>query len=266
MILYPLNSVAAGGSARSMSVWDAISQKQKQEASEWWLVTQPDHASLAGDLAARVCSADFPSLDEDVIQAITLHDAGWARFEGKGAVGIGTRSTFAPHLDDKGRPLSFLDVMVADFLVAWVASIDRAEQVAPIGGIIVSEHFSRLGEMRLSMNVDVPENSEKLGNFVRCETWRRERLARQDTYSETERGVLVDVLQFCDLLSLYLCCGSKDNVEFPQRFRGRPVRLWRETEECRLEPSLFGAGTSLGVTARRYPTDSVAFTIPFLLG
>jgi hypothetical protein len=63
---------------------------------------------------------------------------------------------------------------------------------------------------------------------------------------------LVDVLQFCDLLSLYLCCGAQDDVEFPQTFAGRPARVRIENHTFLTEPRLFGNGLSLEVTARKY--------------
>src|SRR5438128_11128406 len=78
----------------------------------------------------------------------------------------------------------------------------------------------------------------------------------------------VDVLQFCDLLSLYLCCGAPDNVEFPQRFCDRAIRIFRESEVLRTEPRVFGVGVSLGVQARRYSASSddlKVTTLPFIL-
>ena len=70
------------------------------------------------------------------------------------------------------------------------------------------------------------------------------------------------MLQFCDVLSLYLCCGAAQDVEFPQRFGAKPIRLRREARAadqaavCRFEPSPFiGGGVDLAVLARRFPSD-----------
>jgi hypothetical protein len=271
MVLYPLNSAPPETSPPSTtSAWEAVARKQKEAATAWWLVAQPDHAALAGDLAASIQSADFPELDAEVVQAITLHDAGWAAFDGgdaRGAGGAPLAQARTPHLTHSGRPLSFLDMALGDFLRAWTASIERAVEVAPVGGIMVSEHFSRLAAMRLSMNLDREEDAAKMREFVRGEVERRKTLAKDDPHRESGRSVLVDVLQFCDLLSLYLCCGSKDSVEFPQRFNGRTIRLWRVGEMGQTEPALFGRGLSLGVRARRYPSsgETPSITIPFLL-
>lgn len=231
--------------------------KQRQAASEWWLVAQPDHAALAGDLASRMSSPDCPQLDDDVLRAITLHDEGWAQFDG-GDV---------PKLNGQGRPLSFLEVAMPEFLRAWRDSIERAEQVAPIGGILVSEHFSRLAHSYLQSGRGSPDDDQIIHQFLRVETERRRQLSRKQSLSSAEIGVLVDLLQFCDLLSLYLCCGSRDSIEFPLRFNGRIIRLHREGESCRMDPQLFGQGASLAVRARKWPSAPPlrASSIPFLL-
>jgi hypothetical protein len=62
---------------------------------------------------------------------------------------------------------------------------------------------------------------------------------------------LVDLLQFCDLLSLYLCCGSHAHVQFPQAVGSRSITLRRDGELCLLDPSPFREEISLGVPARR---------------
>lgn len=258
MVLHPLSfaSVESPDDKEVMPAWDAVAQTQRASATAWCLVTQPDHAALAGDLASAIRAPDFPPRDAEVIHAITLHDAGWAASD----------NVMTPRLNAGGRPLSFLEMGVPDFLLAWTISIERAEEVAPIGGFMVSEHFCRLGEMRLSMNLDGPVEREAIHQFLRAEGRRKERLAGRDRHSHAERAALVDALQFCDLLSLYLCCGAKHGVEFPQRFNQRRIRLWREGQEYRTQPALFGAGISLGVAARRYPASGEpAMTIPFLL-
>jgi hypothetical protein len=266
MILYPLNSShadnAAGGRAGPahtgiLSAWEAVFQTQTQPATEWWLVAQPDHAALAGDLAARISSPDFPSLDVDVLLAITLHDEGWAQFDG-GEI---------PRLNGKGQPKSFLETAVPEFLRAWRDSIERAEQVAPIGGILVSEHFSRLANGYLQSDKSSPEDRQVFRDFLQTEAERQKQLSRKQSRSSEEINLLVDLLQFCDLVSLYLCCGSQASIEFPQTFNGKTIRLLREGESCRTDPPLFGAGASLAVRARRWPSPGVsrATSIPFLL-
>src|SRR5690349_11763279 len=138
MILYPVSSPEAETGSSALPVWQAVERKQKQPATEWWLVAQPDHAALAGDLAARISSHLFPSRDEEVIQGIALHDEGWSAFDSKATVNADS------------RPVSFLELRPSEFVDAWRGSIQRAEQVGPVAGLIVSGHFCRLGQGRLA--------------------------------------------------------------------------------------------------------------------
>src|SRR5579864_8698938 len=169
MVLYPLHtSLDSAGSKfghgtfvaqerpicrKVVSAWEAVEKKQKQNADAWWLIAQPDHAALAGDLAASVSCSYFPKLEPDVLEAITLHDAGWAQFDRphESLASLTSAKNSPAKASDSGRPLSFLDMSPADFVLAWSDSIERAQQSSPTGGLLVSQHFSRLAENRLAM-------------------------------------------------------------------------------------------------------------------
>jgi hypothetical protein len=256
MVLFPLNPLPEAARPGHIPAWDAVLARQKEVAAEWWLVAQPDHAALAGDLAACIRAREFPQLDAEVVRAIALHDEGWAPFDR------------VPSLNEQGRPLSFFEMALSDFLEAWRDSIARAAQDSPIGGILVSEHFRRLGRWRRQTVQDTPENDAAVHSFREREGERQRRLSRRQDRRPEEISILVDVLQFCDLLSLYLCCGAREAVEFPQRFEGRAIRVHREAELLRSDPPLFGRGVSLAVRARRYPGAGAASeaTLALLLG
>ena len=264
MVLYPLSvscpAAVPQSARRTVSAWNAIESRQKEQAQSWWLVTQPDHAALSGDLAANFISTEFPRLDPDVVRGISLHDEGWARFDGDGQNG----AVLQPKIEATGVPLSFLKVAPADFVRAWDASIARAEEAGPIAAILVSSHFCRIADGRTGANIDRQSDRQRIEDFLRREADRQEQRMRQQTRSHQEVETLVDMLQFCDLLSLYLCCGSQDDVEFPQKVKGRAIWLRRDGEACWLDPSPFSGGVSLGVKARRWP-EGDATTLPLLL-
>ena len=240
-------------------VWDAILPAQKAHAQEYWLVTQADHAGLSGDIAAALGPPLLQRFNSEVVRAIALHDDGWTPLDAQVRV-------------CDGKPLSFIDFDPCDFIAAWRRSIERAEKVAPIAGAMVSRHFWRLGGHRLQLNVDIHGDRELLLDFLASEQSRQERLLAGHSH---EVEFLTDVLQFCDVLSLYLCCGATEDVEFPQKFADQPIRLRRQTSRhgdqaavCRVEPSPFSsASLDLGVPARRYPPDRKPSTtmLPFLL-
>ena len=261
MVLRPVSSAETQHAAsRSLPVWDAIHPTQKASAPDYWLITQPDHAALSGAIAAALGPPLVPKLSSEVVEGIARHDDGWSEFDAQVSL-------------TNGRPLSFIDYLPKDFLRAWTGSIESAEKIAPIAGAIVSSHFSRLGQHRRESHLDDAKNSLLLAEFLAGEQERQQRLL--GTHAREEFEFLTDVLQFCDVLSLYLCCGVVEDVEFPQRFGSKPMRLRREAARtpdqaavCHFDPSPFAeGGVDLAVSARRCPPDrqpSTA-TLPFLL-
>jgi uncharacterized protein DUF3891 len=265
VVLHPLASGAPAPANACRPAWEVVERTQKQLAESYWLVTQPDHAALSGALAANMVVPEFPRVDPLIARAIEVHDAGWAIFDSEAYL------TAPPGVDVRGKPISFLEIDPPQFLRAWTASIDRAESVCPAGGYVVSRHFCALGEGRLASAIDAPENSARLLAFLAQEAERRRRLQALGPHSQTELDTLLLVLQFCDLLSLYLCCGAGDAVEFPQQFAPGRVRLRRENQAFVLQPSPFrrcdsDPELSLGVEACRFPSHAAAVTtLAFIL-
>lgn len=260
MVLRPITAAAATVPGRNtIPAWTAVEETQRRPAAEYWLITQPDHAALAGELAARLGPPVLPALPPEIVRGIAVHDDGWAALDAQ-VVAAGN------------RPTSFLDAPLPQFVSAWTASIDRAEQVAPIAGVIVSRHFCRLGEARAESRADGAPDAQHLRAFLAKEQQRQERLRQGE--SEERLEFLTDVLQFCDLLSLYLCCGAEQEVEFQQSFGPRPSRLTclaassHKAAVCKLDPSPFPQGADIAVMARRYPPSAGEPSVrmlPFLL-
>jgi uncharacterized protein DUF3891 len=213
MILRPQPAPSTPAGARP--AWTVVERTQREHGPSA-LITQPDHAKLAGEIASAFDRKCFPLLDDDIALAIARHDEGWAWFD-------------RTMLEGKMQRGSFVEAPVADFINAWTGSIDAAENVSPAGGIIVSSHFARLGGSRLSSDIDTGADHAALETFLAEEATRRERLHKLQRLTTAQLEGLTDVLQFCDLLSLYLCCGARDAVEFPQDLGGGPIRAeWRD--------------------------------------
>jgi hypothetical protein len=252
MVLFPICSEARASTCSAVSAWQVVERRQKQAAEQWLLITQADHAVLAGDLAARIDHPSFPALSSDVLRAISLHDAGWTRFDGALRTENPNSSAISPRIRD-GRPVSFLDTSPVQFLSAWTQSITATEQTSALGASIVSEHFCRLARTRLQSRSDHHEDTVRLENFLRCEMERQGKLLDRQNVPLQRLRLLTDALQFCDLLSLYLCCGADEPVEFPQEIGGATVRVRKRGEVYEFAPTIFGAGASLGVATHRYP-------------
>jgi hypothetical protein len=251
------------------AAWSVVAERQKCSAAGYWLISQPDHANLSGDLAANFVSSAFPRVDPLVARAIGVHDSGWALFPHE------SNPSEPPLVNQEGKPLAFIEFQAADFVRAWTASIDRAEGICPAGGAIVSRHFFELGTYRLTDGGWLGEDDRQLiAAFLERENERQERLLEVSSGTIDELNGWLAVLQFCDLLSLYLCSGAQQEAEFPQLLTDRPVRISRPRGEhfYHLDPSPFQSGdgnraVSLGVTARYYPNEGPPklTTLAFLL-
>jgi hypothetical protein len=276
MVLHPINpkpcpTIRYNPRAGALPVWTAIAERQKQCAESWWLIAQPDHAGLSGDLASNFVSRQFPKVDAGIAKAIALHDAGWAMFPPE------ANPERPPMISEDFKPRSFIEFPPQDFLRAWTGSIERAEQICPAGGAMVSRHFASLAQFRLRELMDGESDQQLIRNFLDDEAARQQRLSAKagitPEQSPEQSNNLLKVLQFCDVLSLYLCCGADEEVEFPQRFGGKAVRLKRNDDLYVLTPSPFQDDSSrlqtlsLGVAARKYPSEGAVqtTTLPFLL-
>jgi len=272
MVLQPINSQPCPSGPYeprpgAMPAWVAVAQRQKQCAASWWLVAQPDHAALSGDLAANFVSPNFPAIDPLIAKAIGAHDAGWAMFPPEASLHP------EPMLSDFGKPRSFIEFGPEDFLRAWDGSINRAESICAAGGVMVSRHFCELAKFRLKENMDDFAGRQLVLDFLEREAQRQRDLSTRAALAPKQSDDLLHVLQFCDVLSLYLCSGATEDVEFPQKFAAGRVHLRHRGDFFELSPSPFQHETgpvrtlSLGVPARKYPASSepVVTTLPFLL-
>ena len=234
MVIFP---IADERNIDSIPAWPTVEERQRESASSYWLVTQPAHAVLSGELAASLREDLFGAIDETVSCSIALHDSGWSMEDAEQIQQL--------RANPKMKPKSFLEFAASQFLRAWIASIDAAEKFAPIGGFMVSRHFERIS-MR---NGD--KDSSELQNFRRREKQRQQRLKAKIQIQEGALEKLVDALQFCDLLSLYLCCGSKRSVSFdcPN------LTLSRSGDEYRLEPFPFREHGQFSFSALKHPAD-----------
>src|SRR5215469_10141122 len=229
MVLRPIGE-APLSVLSTIPAWNAIEPRQLGRSTQYWLVTQPDHAELAGKLGAAISAEWMPRLSPEAVQAIAIHDAGWEAYDGQIVL-------------KNGRPASFLEFSAPDYLSAWSGSIEQAASLSPLGGVMVSRHFSRILQSRVHSPDTAHADRVVMQNFLRREA-QREAVARL-SISDREVEALVDVLQLCDLLSLYLCCGATESVEFPQVFAGRSLQFrCNAPRTFVLEPSLSAGSVS----------------------
>jgi hypothetical protein len=243
MIIRPLEPQSPA-SAEFLPAWPVVERIQRHQYQSCWLITQPSHAALAGTLASALNDPHFPKPDANLIQAIALHDAGWGMPDAQIIQESRSNSAY--------QPGSFLEMSVPEFLSAWTRSIEVAQSVSPGGGYIVSRHFYRLAEHRVNASEDAKPDRQKLESFLSGEARREKKLASLQTLDIPKLELLTDLLQFCDLLSLYICCGALENVAFPEYF-GIQLRITHEAGGIRLNPPVIAPNAKFSFAALLHP-------------
>lgn len=245
MVIQPIpatNPQAAAGEA--LSAWRVVERTQRAPAREWWLIPQPAHSALAGEIAAKIDPEFFglaaDAVDATIARAIALHDAGWGQNDAQQIQALrgGAKGTV---------PASFLALPAREYIAAWTASADVAEKFSPLGGYLVSRHFWRLAS-REHQDGEAPRLLEQ---FRAAEERRQGRLLAKNGRSPEDLEKLTDLLQCADLISLYLCCGSEEAAEIETR--AGKVRIRRAGETLESTPPLFKEACELHFSAMKFP-------------
>jgi len=247
MILRPLDPgppSAASPQKQFYPAWKVVEQTQRKEYQSCWMITQPSHAVLAGEIAAKLAFPGIPKLEPDVVRAISLHDAGWGMPD--------AQAVMRSRASREETPRSFIQCTVMELITSWSQSIDIAQTTSPAGGYIVSRHFWRLAEHRLSTGQDAAASRTQVKDFLDDELERQKDLAAQQEQGEKELEALTDVLQFCDLLSLYICCGAQSAVEFPECLGAKP-KLQVKGDNYRFDSALITEPAQFSVAALLHP-------------
>lgn len=190
-------------------------RRREDSTGSFALIAQHDHALLSGKLAEQL---DFrllarPEPYEPVMLGIALHDSGWPLHDEH------------PTLDARGLPLDVFETPSEIGLKVWTASADRAAEVHPYAGLLVSLHVLSLSQLLASQPTSPRDNFE-INKFHHREIERQETLRRAlglRTDLPSKLGLAakhVDaredalrfhfhLLQAMDRVSLALCCTNE---------------------------------------------------------
>ncbi len=214
MILRRASSVSHPGSTAPQPAWPAFQKTQKEVPLPCFLITQPAHARLAGELATRLLPEAFGDLPKDVLAAIRLHDIGWEEAD------TGQIRTLAE--DHAAQPCSFTDISPEISTEAWRRSIRHAESISSAAAILTSRHFC-------SLATDSEPHHQA---FLEEETDRR-RPIEERFGQEADLTRWLGALGFCDLLSLTLCSGHDWPVTIPLAHPNMPEARTAKTVTVR---------------------------------
>lgn len=200
------------------------------------LITQPDHAHLAGEILS-LWRADFlpeHPRREELLFAVREHDNGWREADS------------APRVDPAtGRPMDFLSVPDSLRQEIWRRGVERYRESRPYPAALIAEHaLSLFGRAE---GEGWPELLEK---FKKNQDESLERSIRSREVLESDYAWL----RLADDLSLWICTGRPD-LERPGR-RGRRVG-----DAWELHPFPFAGATTFQIPCRHlrkgvYPGDA----------
>jgi hypothetical protein len=168
----------------------------------WILVPQIAHAHLAGDLAdAWLFDRSRAAIVSDLRYAARYHDDGWAVWDESPGV-------------DRGRPVNFDEMRLADSLSIWERSIEISTIHAPLAGYLVAGHFCRLlnrfDSWRMNSTTRPLATQFLAAQAAHMDTllatWKSEDPANRSR-ELAELGV--SFVQLFDAISLWLCCASR---------------------------------------------------------
>lgn len=178
------------------------------------LVEQNEHGRLAAEFARHWGNEKFagPQRRESVVLGAAMHDEGWRE------------SDAAPLYNERAeRPLYFLEIERRDHVELYRVGVERALQCDLYAGLLVSMHWTGLYRARWGMQSGaVAFNKQTALEKLQDEAV----LAEEQRWIELKRELLVgirsefeaalwhsyDVIQACDLLSLYVSMSNLNAV------------------------------------------------------
>lgn len=210
---------------------------QKQAAPPHAIIYQFEHSQLAGQLAEALSPVVFGGLPQQVIQGIAQHDYGW---QASDEAQMRSLHEIAP------RP--FPAMSTEETLPSWYASVAHARSLGELAYIVVSRHFTILAA-----------GDESRAEFVRTETRLRKEIESGLSSRPEDLDRWTRAIGFCDLVSLYLCSGAQQAVQFPLAHLSDPASMnapttvlsWDEGAP-KFSPPVFKPGTTAGLEARIY--------------
>jgi len=183
----------------------------RKAPDSFFLVNQHDHAQVSGQMAQYWHPAYFSGDEkkESVLTAIYQHDRAWINLDA------------APFWNDRDHiPYSFTDYPIALKVVHYEAGINQVQETDQYAALLNSLHYTTFPDLAAS---------EFGQQFLETEAHRqatiKENLDLNTPEAAAELRFHLQLLKFCDSLSIYLCLnepGVKKEEEHPWYRAGIP--------------------------------------------
>jgi hypothetical protein len=181
----------------------------------WWLVTHPDHAHLAGEVAKYWGNDSFASPEprEHVLRGISCHDDGWRARDAQPVITrLGTPAAFSVEL--VGKYSAFEDIDLPAYLAVRREAVELMAKLDPYAAILISMHTYNLLSERADRSTireaELPVLDAFLAEQLSLQAALRDQLIAEDKLppAHLEHSSLhrhFQLLQACDNLSLLSC-------------------------------------------------------------
>lgn len=202
------------------------------ESATLRLVTQPDHAHLAGELLSLWRAGGLPDHPRraDLLFAAREHDNGWREADA------------APRWDaGHGLPHDFLTLPRRERIEIWERGPCRFAAERPYAALLVARHALNLFRDRRGEE-DWDGLLDFLGDFA-------EGLLAETGATREELEADYPLIDLADLISLTACTRRSEPLE---RY-GTRIEPGPESGELRLEPFPLAGATTFRVPCRRIP-------------
>ncbi len=221
---------------------------RRDDNDGWILITQHDHALLAGNLMERWGNETFssPQPRREVLFAVSEHDCGWEEWDS------------SPKINpENGYPANFMEMESSDQTDIWMGSFESHSEEHPYSSALIALHFARFNRKLLTKNpsdVNARLLEGAIDGFVAG------KLGIKGSRPEAlPAGVRINLrlLQVGDIISLALCHGweSMEIADVPLDYEGGTARLALKSDDgfnFTLSPYPFSATPlELRVRARR---------------
>ena len=197
---------------------------RRDDTDGWILITQYDHAVLAGNLMERWGNETFspPLPREEVLFSVREHDCGWKEWDS------------SPKINpENGYPANFMEMESSDQTGIWRESFESHAEEHPYASALIALHFARFNRKLLTKDPsDVYAKSLEGGidGFV----------SDMLGIDVSKRGAVppgikinLRLLQVGDIISLALCHGweSMEIAHVPVDYEGNSRRLALKSDD-----------------------------------
>lgn len=190
------------------------------------LIRQHDHAFLSGTFASKLFPSTKINSQKATLYAIFNHDIGWVDLDKE-----------VVWNEENGEPYTFINYPLAPKVAAYRKGISFVEATYPYAAYLCSKHYTSFFHNATDdLEIQFREGEQK----------RQERLfSRMSSVEKTNIEANVELLRFCDDLSLALCLNEPGQNSYPWFRDGMGLNdvvyqwEWKDDSIISLVPNLF---------------------------